>query len=218
MSNTRNTQSWLIEPMVKLGFIADVDGNCQGYAYMAVQAILVDDINKFMDRTTLIIQLGELDIFTELVYKKTREQYQLSFKESVLTITDKNGKTTRLCFITPLFLKMKAELEGLLDSIPAFLQGVSVYQNVHSYAYAQTYKGLFAKEASFDAYHASNTLVLSDELQRRGGLVEMNNFCGRYDTFNELLTMYVLSFMNVIRQSDGKISFSIVLESGNPMQ
>ncbi|MCE0722480.1 ankyrin repeat domain-containing protein [Legionella resiliens] len=50
-------QSWLMERMQCLGYHTDPDGVCYGLAYMAVQAILANDLDTFNRRLSLIAKI-----------------------------------------------------------------------------------------------------------------------------------------------------------------
>jgi ankyrin repeat protein len=210
-----NSQSWIVNPAKEQGFISNEEGICFGYAFMASQALLCEDINSFEDRVKLIKNIKNaklLKIFIENSGNKNIK-FELikgdGFDE--LSIIN-NNLLTKIRIAPSLFLDNEQDLKNIMSSIPAFYNGIELYfQASHA-----NYTSLFEPKNKPHAQHyqSGQELVLPEKLVQQGGVKEMSNFSGQYNsTFD--LGRYVAGFIEVIKNTDGKIPLSNVMESIN---
>lgn len=110
-------QDWILDQMDKLGYSLTLDGVCFGLAHMAMQAVLVNDLETFNARLNLIRNISP-------------DQLQIRIKEVnnkiiSLSETAKNKKIDVQELLTP--------EERLLISIPPFFEGISLHQKPEAY-------------------------------------------------------------------------------------
>lgn len=106
MSATRQSgQAWIIDRMQVLNYEGNLEGVCFGFAHMALQTILAEDLETFMHRMVMLIENNPRILAARIdeVRIKIKGEQALNQQE-------------------------KAILE-----IPAFLKGIEVYQKAQAY-------------------------------------------------------------------------------------
>jgi ankyrin repeat protein len=222
-----NSQSWIVDPAIEQGFVSNKGGGiCYGYAHMVSQALLAEEINTFEDRIKLIKEINSANQLKLLVEDWKGENFQLELIKvenhdvastkieayDELNITDKNNQVTKIRIEPPLNLDNKDDLRILLNSIPAFYNGIELYFQSH----LDQYSDLFDpnERPNYQDYKVAQDLILPLKLKEQGGAIEMSNFSGQYQN-SEDIERYLCGFINLIDETKGEFPLSIVLNSGN---
>src|SRR3990167_1429518 len=171
-------QGLLIELMRKLGYEVSNKGICYGIANMGMQAILADDIDTFVKRSDLLYQIKEanLPIYSLVKYTKTR-----TAKQQNLT-----------------------ELDKLILDIPAFFDGILIYQltNVPSELHSDQLK--IAYQDTLNSLPLASSLCFDKDKIVQSGVIT-----GVYDI--ESLKKYFNSLNDLIKKNKINYSFAFII-------
>lgn len=154
--NDKNHHPKLLQHLLAMDLIADESGVCFGYAAMAVQAILLRDMIPFDTRMSLLYEMPETELTTQM----------------------------RAAFAPPQQTKGARSKQLFYIDMQAFLENVSLYQNLNPYHYLLKIDPVNLKQ-SIDKTAA---LVLPQKMIDHGGLVEADKFYGVYN-YPELIPL-----------------------------
>lgn len=147
-------QSWLINSMKNLGYVANDQGVCYGVAYMGIQAFLADDLETFNERIEIIKNLH--------LENTTANQFNLLLKE-----LRKQSKPEEL---------IQFDIEAV-EEIPAFFDGVEFYQQAYHHPEFFEPQKVPSKQDALK----SMPLLLSKKLETEGGIAHIDRFVGAYE-------------------------------------
>lgn len=141
MQSIPKGQHWLVERMQALGYPAEYEGVCFGVANMTMQAILANDLATFNERLHLLNRIppNELDKKINAV----KDKIKLLAKEEIETSLTQE--------------------ERLLISIPAFMDGVILYQ------YPEKFPDFFERKQITQSTRVVAPIVQPEKL---GGKIE----------------------------------------------
>ena len=162
----------LINLMKKLGYPADDDGVCVGVAYLATQAMLLGQADRFNERLRLI---------SEIINSEKKLPDHLSEKEFSEVIA---------ALAETLSIEDAQKPPDILAGIPAFFEGILLHSQLGEYPY------LFASNDQVMTQNIMKTIpfILPEILKQQGGISEVDVFCGAY-TIRELI-----STLEILRQ------------------
>ncbi|EKD72765.1 MAG: ankyrin repeat protein [uncultured bacterium] len=177
-------QDWLIQRMWQLKYTADAEGVCFGIAYMAVQALLIGEIDQFNRRLELIADIP-------------LENFASEFAERINKIQQKQEKN-----------EMLTEDDKLMLEIPAFFEGIELYQQPN------LYPDWFEEKAKPHIQNAELTapLIQSEKLAKQGGMAKISDFSLGIYTEQELI-VYLNGFSSAIKNVPHPVA--LVLSSIN---
>lgn len=139
-----------------LGYQFDDTGICFGLAHMGMQALLSKEMNEFDERLNTLMKIDRSQIAAKIEAARLKHANLM---------TNSDGKASALT---------KEQL-SLLE-IPAFVEGLLLYFQ------PDRYPAWFEKNAIPEGQNAmlSAPLVMSEEIEKQGGLNELMNFSGIY--------------------------------------
>ena len=149
-------QGWLIDRTNNLGYAAGL--LCFGFAHMAAQAMLANDMDTFNQRLERIHTIP-LAAFKNPSQSKTFSEVIATFQKEFKKV---NGEDKNI--------------DPLLESIPAFLEGMLLHHN------AAPYRHLFPAESIIRTQQVDSIfpVVQSQYIDMANGMQEVGRFSGFY--------------------------------------
>jgi len=237
MSGPRNTQSWIVDPAIRLGFQSNIDGICYAKAHVAKYLIRKGRINELKNYIKIIEELGSQPLTTDnsipddkryvlnqIINDLKGKRFKIGFasrdieKDQIEIKDTHTGATQSISIIPPLkHINNNKELKILFHEILAFYNEMEVY--FHPYKYPEFFEK--GKKPHTQDYRFTERILRSEKEADEYSIVSHKT--GRFDqnvdqdgNRNPIdLLDYVHKFVDIIHASKGQFQIDAILRSGN---